>query len=79
MRPHKIREPIFDERVTLLHIFFVTRRLPFLRVRTSAPPASKYSWRRNSIIWWFQNIDVLRQHRSAWSLEVEVRPWVEDF
>lgn len=24
-------------------------------------------------------IDVLRQHRSAWSLEVEVRPWVEDF
>jgi NAD(P)-dependent dehydrogenase (short-subunit alcohol dehydrogenase family) len=24
-------------------------------------------------------IDVLRQHRSAWSLEVEVRPWVERF
>jgi NAD(P)-dependent dehydrogenase (short-subunit alcohol dehydrogenase family) len=24
-------------------------------------------------------IDVLRQHRSAWSLEVEVRPWVEKF
>jgi NAD(P)-dependent dehydrogenase (short-subunit alcohol dehydrogenase family) len=24
-------------------------------------------------------IDVLRQHRSAWSLEVEVRPWVEHF
>ncbi|OQW61666.1 MAG: oxidoreductase [Proteobacteria bacterium SG_bin9] len=23
--------------------------------------------------------DVLRQHRSAWSLEVEVRPWVEKF
>jgi NAD(P)-dependent dehydrogenase (short-subunit alcohol dehydrogenase family) len=24
-------------------------------------------------------IDVLRQHRSAWSLEVEVRPWTENF
>lgn len=24
-------------------------------------------------------LDVLRQHRSAWSLEVEVRPWVEKF
>jgi NAD(P)-dependent dehydrogenase (short-subunit alcohol dehydrogenase family) len=24
-------------------------------------------------------IDVLRQHRSAWSLEVELRPWVERF
>lgn len=24
-------------------------------------------------------IDVLKQHRSAWSLEVEVRPWVEHF
>jgi hypothetical protein len=24
-------------------------------------------------------IDVLRQPRSAWSLEVEVRPWVERF
>jgi NAD(P)-dependent dehydrogenase (short-subunit alcohol dehydrogenase family) len=24
-------------------------------------------------------IDVSRQHRSAWSLEVEVRPWVEHF
>ena len=24
-------------------------------------------------------IDVLKQHRSAWSLEVEVRPWVENF
>jgi NAD(P)-dependent dehydrogenase (short-subunit alcohol dehydrogenase family) len=24
-------------------------------------------------------IDVLRQHRSAWSLEIEVRPWVERF
>jgi NAD(P)-dependent dehydrogenase (short-subunit alcohol dehydrogenase family) len=24
-------------------------------------------------------IDVLRQHRSAWSFEVEVRPWVEHF
>jgi NAD(P)-dependent dehydrogenase (short-subunit alcohol dehydrogenase family) len=24
-------------------------------------------------------IDVLRQHRSAWSFEVEVRPWVERF
>jgi NAD(P)-dependent dehydrogenase (short-subunit alcohol dehydrogenase family) len=24
-------------------------------------------------------IDVLRQHRSAWSLEVELRPWVEHF
>jgi NAD(P)-dependent dehydrogenase (short-subunit alcohol dehydrogenase family) len=24
-------------------------------------------------------IDTLRQHRSAWSLEVEVRPWVERF
>jgi NAD(P)-dependent dehydrogenase (short-subunit alcohol dehydrogenase family) len=24
-------------------------------------------------------VDVLRQHRSAWSLEVEVRPWVETF
>lgn len=24
-------------------------------------------------------IDVLRQHRSAWSLEVEVRPWTESF
>jgi NAD(P)-dependent dehydrogenase (short-subunit alcohol dehydrogenase family) len=24
-------------------------------------------------------IDALRQHRSAWSLEVEVRPWVERF
>jgi NAD(P)-dependent dehydrogenase (short-subunit alcohol dehydrogenase family) len=24
-------------------------------------------------------VDVLRQHRSAWSLEVEVRPWVEGF
>jgi len=24
-------------------------------------------------------VDVLRQHRSAWSFEVEVRPWVERF
>ena len=24
-------------------------------------------------------IDILRQHRSAWSFEVEVRPWVEKF
>ncbi|MBY3579936.1 SDR family NAD(P)-dependent oxidoreductase [Rhizobium bangladeshense] len=24
-------------------------------------------------------LDVLRQHRSAWSLEVEVRPWTENF
>lgn len=24
-------------------------------------------------------VDVLRQHRSAWSLEVEVRPWLEKF
>lgn len=24
-------------------------------------------------------LDVLRQHRSAWSLEVELRPWVEKF
>ncbi len=24
-------------------------------------------------------IDVLRQHRSAWSFEVELRPWVEHF
>jgi NAD(P)-dependent dehydrogenase (short-subunit alcohol dehydrogenase family) len=24
-------------------------------------------------------IDVMRQHRSAWSLEVELRPWVERF
>jgi NAD(P)-dependent dehydrogenase (short-subunit alcohol dehydrogenase family) len=24
-------------------------------------------------------VDVLRQHRSAWSLEVELRPWVERF
>jgi NAD(P)-dependent dehydrogenase (short-subunit alcohol dehydrogenase family) len=24
-------------------------------------------------------VDVLRQHRSAWSLEVEVRPWTESF
>jgi NAD(P)-dependent dehydrogenase (short-subunit alcohol dehydrogenase family) len=24
-------------------------------------------------------VDVLRQHRSAWSLEVELRPWVEHF
>jgi hypothetical protein len=24
-------------------------------------------------------LDVLRQPRSAWSLEVEVRPWVENF
>ena len=24
-------------------------------------------------------LDVLRQHRSAWSLEVELRPWVEHF
>jgi len=24
-------------------------------------------------------VDVLRQHRSAWSLEVELRPWVEQF
>jgi len=24
-------------------------------------------------------IDVLRQHRSGWSLEVEVRPWVDSF
>ena len=24
-------------------------------------------------------IDILRQHRSAWSLEVELRPWVERF
>lgn len=24
-------------------------------------------------------IDVLRQHRSAWSLEVELRPWLEHF
>ncbi len=24
-------------------------------------------------------LDVLRQHRSAWSFEVEVRPWVEKF
>jgi hypothetical protein len=24
-------------------------------------------------------IDVVPQHRSAWSLEVEVRPWVESF
>lgn len=24
-------------------------------------------------------VDILRQHRSAWSMEVEVRPWVEKF
>jgi hypothetical protein len=24
-------------------------------------------------------LDVLRQHRSAWSLEVELRPWTEKF
>jgi NAD(P)-dependent dehydrogenase (short-subunit alcohol dehydrogenase family) len=24
-------------------------------------------------------LDVLRQHRSAWSMEVELRPWVEVF
>jgi hypothetical protein len=24
-------------------------------------------------------IDVLRQNRSAWSLEVELRPWIEHF
>ena len=24
-------------------------------------------------------VDVLRQHRSAWSLETEIRPWVEQF
>lgn len=24
-------------------------------------------------------VDVLRQDRSAWSLEVELRPWVERF
>jgi NAD(P)-dependent dehydrogenase (short-subunit alcohol dehydrogenase family) len=24
-------------------------------------------------------VDVLRQHRSAWSLEIELRPWVEHF
>jgi NAD(P)-dependent dehydrogenase (short-subunit alcohol dehydrogenase family) len=24
-------------------------------------------------------VNVLRQHRSAWSLEVELRPWVEHF
>jgi NAD(P)-dependent dehydrogenase (short-subunit alcohol dehydrogenase family) len=24
-------------------------------------------------------IDLLRQHRSAWSWEIEVRPWVESF
>jgi hypothetical protein len=23
--------------------------------------------------------DLLRQHRSAWSWEIEVRPWVERF
>ena len=27
----------------------------------------------------FDDLDLLRQNRSAWSWEIEVRPWVEKF